>query len=87
MVSQEFKPSYELVCAANLREDQMTTDPSSIIHNLILRVREQRRDLLQHVANEKHQNIFSDDHLGSLRTKHETLALLKAALEDEINDA
>ena len=65
----------------------MTTDPSSIIHNLILRVREQRRDLLQHVANDRHQNIFSDDQLNLLRTRHETLTLLKAALEDEINDA
>jgi len=65
----------------------MTTDPSSIIHNLILRVREQRRDLLQHVAKDRHQNIFSDDQLSLLRTKQETLALLKAALEDEINDA
>jgi hypothetical protein len=65
----------------------MTTDPSSIIHNLILRVREQRRELLQHVASDRHQNIFSDDQLSSFRTKHETLALLKAALEDEINDA
>jgi hypothetical protein len=50
-------------------------------------VREERRDLLQHIANERHQNIFSDDQLSSLRTKQETLALLKAALEDEINDA
>jgi hypothetical protein len=76
-----------LVCAANLREDQMTPDPSSIIHNLILRVRDERRDLLQHIANERHQNIFSDDQLSSLRTRQEILALLKAALEDEINDA
>jgi hypothetical protein len=65
----------------------MTTDPSSVIHHLILRVREQRRDLLQHVASDRHQTIFSDDQLTSLRTKQETLALLKAALEDEINDA
>jgi hypothetical protein len=65
----------------------MTTDPSSIIHNLILRVREQRRALLQHVASDRHQNVFSDEQLSLLRTKHETLDLLKAALEDEINDA
>ena len=65
----------------------MTTDPSSIIHHLILRVREQRRDLLQHVVNAGHQSTFSDDQLSLLRTKHETLALLKAALDDEINDA
>ena len=65
----------------------MTTDPSSIIHNLILRVREQRRDLLRHVANDGQQNIFSDAQLNSFRTNHETLALLKAAREDEINDA
>ena len=65
----------------------MTTDPSSIIHNLILRVREQRRELLRHVANDRQQNVFSDEQLSSLRTKHETLTLLKAALEDEINDA
>jgi len=65
----------------------MTTDPSSIIHNLILRVREQRRDLLRHIANERQQDIVSDAQLSSLRTNHETLTLLKAALDDEIKDA
>jgi hypothetical protein len=65
----------------------MTTDPSSVIHNLILRVREQRRDLLLQVAGDRQQNIFSDAQLSSFRTNHETLVLLKGALEDEINDA
>jgi hypothetical protein len=65
----------------------MTTDPSSVIHNLILRVREQRRDLLLHVASDRQQTIFSDAQLTSFRTNQETLALLKAALDDEIKDA
>jgi hypothetical protein len=65
----------------------MTPDPSSIIHNLILRVREQRRDLLQQVASDRQQHIFTDAQLSSFRTNLETLALLKTALEDEINDA